>query len=95
MGGPDDHDRGLGADPLPVTCEAEVRMGQIFGDRILRCSDGHLFTSTVRTRLFGSTHLGPRRYMTCPVDGRRRLCENAWKRDLTQEQIEQAQHYRA
>ena len=69
-------------------------MDQIFGDRILRCSDGHLFTSTVWSRLFRSAHLGAKRYMTCPVDGRRRMCENAWTHDLTPEQIQEACQYR-
>lgn len=69
-------------------------MGQIFGDRILRCSDGHLFTSSVWSRLFRSAHLGAQRYMTCPVDGQRRLCENAWTQELTPAQLEEARHYR-
>jgi hypothetical protein len=41
----------------------------VFGDRILRCTDGHLFVSSETSRLFGSVHLGPVRRMQCPVDG--------------------------
>ena len=40
----------------------------VFGDRILRCTDGHLFVSSETSRLFGSVHLGPVRRMQCPVD---------------------------
>ena len=42
----------------------------VFGDRILRCTDGHLFVSSETSRLFGSVHLGPIRRMQCPVDGK-------------------------
>jgi hypothetical protein len=70
-------------------------MEGIIGDRILRCSDGHYFTTGESVRLAGSIHLGPKRLMRCPVDGKWRLASNARSADLTAEQREQAQRYRA
>lgn len=70
-------------------------MEGIIGDRILRCSDGHYFTAGESVRLAGSIHLGPRRFMRCPVDGRWRLAGNARSAELTAEQLAQAQRYRA
>jgi hypothetical protein len=67
----------------------------IFGDRVLRCSDGHLFVSHESSRLFGSIHLGPMRLMQCPVDGKMRMCGNVPARDLTPEQLAEAQRYQA
>ncbi len=66
----------------------------IFGDRILRCSDGHLFTSSETSRLFGSIHLGPYREMQCPVDGKFVKCGNVREASLTPEQLEEARRYR-
>jgi hypothetical protein len=54
----------------------------IVGDRILRCSDGHLFVSGETTRLFASVHLGAKRFMRCPVDGKWRLASNVNSTDL-------------
>lgn len=70
-------------------------MEGIIGDRILRCSDNHLFVSTEGTRLLGSLHFGPKRFMKCPVDGKWRMAGNVNSRDLTPAQLEQARHYRA
>ena len=42
----------------------------VFGDRILRCPDGHRFVSGETSRLFGSVHLGPVSRMQCPADGK-------------------------
>ena len=69
-------------------------MDKIIGDRILRCSDGHLFVSTEGTRLFASLHLGPKRFMRCPVDRRWRIAGNVNAADLTEEEITQARQYR-
>jgi hypothetical protein len=66
----------------------------IFGDRILRCTDGHLFVSSESSRLFGSIHMGPFRYMQCPVDGKMVKCGNVRAASLTPEQLEEAQRYR-
>ena len=66
----------------------------VFGDRILRCSDGHLFTSTETSRLFGSIHMGPFREMQCPVDGKIVKCGNVREASLTPEQLEEARRYR-
>jgi len=66
----------------------------IFGDRILRCSDGHLFTSSQGRRLFGSVHLGPKRLMQCPVDGEWRVAGNVRASTLTPEQLDEAHRYR-
>jgi hypothetical protein len=70
-------------------------MEGIIGDRILRCADGHYFTAGEAVRLAGSIHLGPWRFMRCPVDGKWRMAGNAWSSDLTPEQLEQAGRYRA
>lgn len=70
-------------------------MEGIIGDRILRCSDGHYFTSSESKRLFGSIHFGAKRLMRCPVDGKWRMAGNARSTDLTPEQLEQARRYRA
>jgi hypothetical protein len=67
----------------------------IFGDRVLRCSDGHLFVSHESSRLFGSIHLGPMRLMQCPVDGKMRMCGNVRAKNLTPEQLAEAQRYQA
>jgi hypothetical protein len=66
----------------------------IFGDRVLRCSDGHLFVSSESTRLFGSIHLGWWRMMQCPVDGKFRICGNVSEKGLTAEQMEELQRHR-
>lgn len=68
---------------------------EIFGDRVLRCSDGHLFTSSETGRLLTSVHLGPKRLMRCPVDGKWRLAGNVDKGGLTQEQLAEAGQYHA
>jgi hypothetical protein len=61
-------------------------MEGISGRRILRCSDGHRFTSSEGARIFGSIHLGPKRLMRCPVDHRWRLVGNVDAKDLTEAQ---------
>jgi putative oligomerization/nucleic acid binding protein len=66
----------------------------IFGDRVLRCSDGHLFVSGEGERLFGSIHLGWWRMMQCPVDGRFRVCGNVRESSLTPEQLDELRRYR-
>ena len=66
----------------------------IFGDRIMRCTDGHLFVASESSRLFGSLHLGPFRRMQCPVDGKIVMVGNVRAKTLTPEQIEEAQKYR-
>jgi hypothetical protein len=67
----------------------------IIGDRILQCSDGHLFVSGEASRLFESIHLGPKRFMRCPVDRKFRLAGNVNSADLTEQEIEQARSYRS
>lgn len=69
-------------------------MDGIIGDRILRCSDGHLFTSGQGGRTFGSLHLGPKRLMRCPVDGRWRLMSNVGSRSLSEADRFQTAQYR-
>src|SRR6476646_6775887 len=66
----------------------------VFGDRILRCSDGHLFVSSESSRLFGSIHMGPFRKMQCPVDGKIVTCGNVREASLTPEQLEEARRYK-
>jgi hypothetical protein len=68
-------------------------MEGIIGKRILRCSDGHLFTSTEGSRLFASIHLGPKRLMRCPVDHKWRMMENVEAKDLTEEQVAEASQH--
>jgi hypothetical protein len=68
-------------------------MEGIVGDRILRCSDGHLFVSGEAGRLFGSVHLGPRRLIRCPVDGKIRMAGNVDSSDLTAEELAHAREY--
>ena len=65
-------------------------MEGIIGRRILRCSDGHLFTSSEGSRLFLSVHLGPKRLMRCPVDGKWRMMSNVNSKDLAEAELEQA-----
>ena len=65
-------------------------MEGIIGDRILRCSDGHLFTSGEGTRLFLSIHLGPKRLIRRPVDKKWRMAGNVNSRDLSPSELEQA-----
>jgi len=67
----------------------------IVGDRILRCSDGHLFVSGEAKRLFLSVHLGPKRLIRCPVDRKLRMAGNVSAADLTEREIEQARSHRA
>lgn len=67
----------------------------IVGKRILRCPDGHLFTSREGSRLFGSIHLGPARLMQCPVDGKWRMMGNVRADTLSDEQLEEAEKYEA
>lgn len=66
----------------------------IFGDRVLRCTDGHLFVSGEGERLFGSIHLGWWRMMQCPVDGRFRVCGNVAESGLTPQQLDELRRYR-
>jgi len=70
-------------------------MEGIIGYRILRCSDGHLFVSGEGARLFRSVHLGPKRLLRCPVDGKWRVAGNVDSADLTEQEVEQARNYRA
>ena len=65
-------------------------MEGIIGRRILRCSDGHLFTSTEGSRLLLSVHLGPKRLMRCPVDGKWRMTENVNSSELTEAELQEA-----
>lgn len=69
-------------------------MEGIIGDRILRCSDGHLFVSGEAARLFRSLHFGPKRLIRCPVDRKLRMAGNVNSADLTEQEIEQARSYR-
>lgn len=64
-------------------------MEGIIGDRILRCSDGHLFVSGEGSRLLLSLHLGPKRLMRCPVDGRLRMMSNVNSKDLSESELAQ------
>lgn len=66
----------------------------IFGERIQRCSDGHLFVSSETSRLFGSIHLGPLRWMPCPVDGEMVIVRNVRAKSLTAEQLDHARQHR-
>ena len=66
-------------------------MDGIIGKRVLRCSDGHLFTSSEGGRLFASIHLGPNRLMRCPVDRKWRVMSNVDSRQLTPEQLREAE----
>ena len=65
----------------------------IFGERVQRCADGHLFVSTPQSRIFGSVHLGPFRRMQCPVDGKIVTVANVRTKTLTAEQLEDARRY--
>ena len=68
-------------------------MEGIIGDRILRCSDGHLFVSGESARLFLSLHFGPKRLIRCPVDKKWRMAGNVNSSDLTAQEIEQARRF--
>ena len=67
-------------------------MDGIIGKRIVRCWEGHLFTSSESARLFASLHFGPNRLMRCPVDHKWRVMSNVDSRDLTPEQLNEATH---
>lgn len=75
--------------------QEETSMGEVFGDRILRCSDGHLFVSKEGKRLLGSIHFGAKRYTKCPVDNRWRMAQNVWANDLSATELDDARRYRA
>lgn len=66
----------------------------IFGDRIMHCTDGHLFVASQTSRLFGSVHLGPFRRMQCPVDGKIVTVSNVRADTLTPEELEEARKHR-
>lgn len=66
----------------------------IFGDRIMRCTDGHLFVASETSRLFNSVHLGPFREMQCPVDGKIVTVGNVRADTLTPQELEEARKYR-
>lgn len=66
----------------------------IFGDRIMRCAEGHFFTMRQSSRLFNSVHLGPLRLMQCPVDGHVVMVGNVREDTLTPQQLEEARRYR-
>ena len=68
-------------------------MEGVVGDRILRCAQGHLFTSSETARLFDSVHLGSKRLMRCPVDGKWGLASNADSRDLGESELLQARNH--
>ncbi|GAB3916696.1 hypothetical protein GCM10011575_25310 [Microlunatus endophyticus] len=70
-------------------------MFNIFGDRVMRCSNNHLFVATQGSRLFSSIHLGPFRVMQCPLDGKVGMCGNVDANSLSPQQLEEASHYRA
>lgn len=78
----------------PIDVVGGFAVEGVAGDRILRCSDGHLFVSSLGGRLFLSLHFGPKRLLRCPVDGRWRMAGNVDSDDLTPEEIEQARRYR-
>jgi hypothetical protein len=65
----------------------------IVGGRILRCSRGHLFTSSETARLFDAVHLGPKRLMRCPVEGKWGLVENVDSKDLSEQELLEARNY--
>lgn len=52
-----------------------------------------MFTSSEGARLFASIHLGPKRFMKCPVDGRWRMAANIRASDLSPDQLERARSY--
>lgn len=66
----------------------------VFGDRILRCSQGHLYTSSETARLAGSIHLGPKRLMYCPLCQKMRMTSNVPAKTLTPQQFEEASQNR-
>jgi hypothetical protein len=69
-------------------------MEGIVGDRILRCGRGHLFNSSETARLLDSAHLGRKRFMRCPVDGKWGLASNVNSSDLSEmELLEARNHY--
>jgi hypothetical protein len=67
----------------------------LIGDRILRCSDGHLFISGESARLLASVHFGPKRLIRCPVDKKLRMAGNVNSSDLTEKELDQARQYHA
>jgi hypothetical protein len=77
---------------IPDTSGGWILEG-IVGDRILRCSDGHLFVSSETARLFRSVHLGARRIIRCPVDGEWRVATNVNSADLTEAELQEARSY--
>ena len=68
-------------------------MEGIVGDWILRCAQGRYFTSGEGARLFDSVHLGSKRFMRCPVDGKCGIASNADSNDLTEQELRQARNF--
>jgi hypothetical protein len=66
----------------------------VIGERILRCSDGQLFTSSEGARLFLSLPLGPKRLMRCPGDRNRRMMQNVNSAELTEAELAAAAQHR-
>ncbi|NJP88760.1 MULTISPECIES: hypothetical protein [Nonomuraea] len=65
-------------------------------DRIVRCSDGHLYTAQWAPFFsLRAVRLGSRRFARCPVDGRWRLVTTVEPRDLTEAEIEEAKRHHA
>ena len=63
-------------------------------ERILRCSDGHLYTAGTVSRLL-SVHLGAKRLQRCGVDHRWRVAENVNLNELSEAEIEEAGRHHA
>jgi hypothetical protein len=63
--------------------------------RIMRCTDNHFFVASEGKLMFGSLHLGPFKKMQCPVDGKIVTVGYVKAENLTREQLEEAQKYRA
>ena len=87
--------------PLPVilivavlvvgTVLARRRGYGIGGETIVRCSDGHLFTTLwVPGASFKAVRLGPKRFQRCPVGHHWTLIIPVRAQDLTEEQREAA-----
>jgi hypothetical protein len=66
----------------------------VIGRRMLRCSDGHLLTSSEGARLFSSLHLGSKRLMRCQVDRKWRVMQNVNSADLTEAELAAAAQHR-
>ena len=74
--------------------EVDGHGGNVTGNLVLRCSDGHLYLASRDALLWRSIHFGTKQFRPCPVDHKWRVAVFVDPRELTRAELEQAQSYR-